>query len=251
MSPDPASAWVARSRPGQFARLRLFCFPHAGGAASIYRPWVEPLSPDIEVCPIQLPGREARIHEPPAIRLTTLVESLTAVMRTKLDIPFVFFGHSMGALTCFELARGLRRAGLPLPQHLFVAASRAPQLPDKLPFLHDRPDPVFINQLAQRYGGIPKIIAEDADALRFFLPIMRADFELCETYRYVEEPKLECPISVFGGTHDLQVSPADLAAWGEQTTRPLPARMFRGDHFFLNSSRTELLSAIAKDLAFR
>src|SRR5271166_2911082 len=116
MKSDPASAWVVSAGPGHFPRLRLFCFPHAGGAASIYRLWAAPLWPDIEVCPIQLPGREARIHEPSATRLTALVESLTAVMRTKLDVPFVFFGHSMGGLTCFELARGLRRANLPLPR---------------------------------------------------------------------------------------------------------------------------------------
>ena len=104
----PASSWVVCTK--SHARLRLFCFPYAGGGASIYHPWSKRLSGDVEICPLYLPGRENRLREPCFKRLSSLVEELTDALTHFMDVPFAFFGHSMGALISFEVARRLRRS---------------------------------------------------------------------------------------------------------------------------------------------
>ncbi len=114
----PNSSWIIRTKTQP--RLRLFCFPYAGGGASIYRLWSSKLPNEVEACPIQLPGRENRIAEPLYTHIAPLVAELALVMRPYQDIPYMFFGHSLGALVAFELARYQRRNHLPEPTHLFV-----------------------------------------------------------------------------------------------------------------------------------
>jgi medium-chain acyl-[acyl-carrier-protein] hydrolase len=126
-------AWVLCPKPNPQARLRLFCFPYAGGGASRFRLWPDFLPPEVEVCAIQYPGREARLGESPFTQLSPLVQTLASALRLYLNLPFVFFGHSLGALACFELARQLRRQGQPEPLHLFVSGRRAPQVPNPDP----------------------------------------------------------------------------------------------------------------------
>ena len=116
------NSWIFASRPNPQARLRLFCFPHAGGGASFFRPWIGMLSPDIEVCPVQLPGRENRLKERPFNQFSPLISELAQALRPYLDRPFAFFGHSMGALVSFGLARHLREQNDPMPRHLFISA---------------------------------------------------------------------------------------------------------------------------------
>ena len=123
------NSWIFGVRPNTQARLRLFCFPHAGGGASFFRSWIGTLPPDIEVCPVQLPGRENRLKERPFNQYTLLIQALAQALRPYLTVPFAFFGHSMGALVSFGLARQLRQQNEPLPVHLFASAYRAPQIP--------------------------------------------------------------------------------------------------------------------------
>src|SRR5262249_42750474 len=110
------------------SRIRLFCFPYAGSSAQIFHGWQQDLPRTIEVTPVHLPGRGKRIREKPFTELTALAEVLTGEISPHVDKPYALFGHSLGAIIAFEVARGLRRRGLPLPRRLFVSGCRAAQL---------------------------------------------------------------------------------------------------------------------------
>jgi len=227
------------------ARMRLFCVPYAGGAASLYRLWGKVLGPSIEVVPVELPGRGTRMNEAPLNDLPRLVEGLAAAMRPVLDKPYALFGHSMGAKVAFELARALL-AHRP-PTHLFVSASMAPQLPDpRLPF--DLSTEGIIAELRER-GGTPPEVFEEPELLDIFLPIIRADFDLLGRYEFAPGPPLALPVTAFGGTRDPEITLDDVAAWkgnAGSTFRMVP---IEGDHFFIAAQQRELLAEIATDLA--
>ncbi len=241
------SSWITCPKKNLHPRLRLFCFPYAGGGASMYHTWSNYLPADIEVCPIQLPGRENRLQEAPFNRLLPLVETLASVLRPYLNIPFAFFGHSMGALISFELARQLRRQGDPTPVHLFVSSRPAPQIPDLDP-IHQLPQHSFLAELQRRYNGVPNILIQNTEMLQLFLPIMRADMTICETYAYIDEAALNLPISAFGGLQDHHVSQDDIIFWRHQTSETFTLQMLNGDHFFLRDARIPLLNVIAEEL---
>jgi surfactin synthase thioesterase subunit/malonyl CoA-acyl carrier protein transacylase/acyl carrier protein len=239
--------WFGRKQPNPGVRLRLFCFSYAGGGASIFSSWSKELPPEIEVCPIQLPGREERLGESPFTRLTPLIQTLVPLITPYLDIPFAFFGHSLGALISFELARELRRQNLPSPIHLFVSASRAPHILDLDLPIHRLPDSKFLESL-RRLNGTPEEVLQNPELMQLFLPALRADFAILETYFYATEERLHCPISAFGGVKDNIVSQTELAAWCDQTDGDFRMLMFPGDHFFLHPNRQQLLQAIAQEI---
>jgi medium-chain acyl-[acyl-carrier-protein] hydrolase len=226
-------------------RVRLLCFPYAGGAATAFREWGDVLPADIQVHAVQLPGREWRLREEPFRRVEPLVDALAEALEPLL--PAVFFGHSLGALIGFELARGLRARGLPEPEHLFVSAYRAPHLPQIEPALHDAPDEVFRTSL-RTLDGTPEELLSNEELMSLVLPTIRADFELSDTYAHEPEAPLACPISVFGGLAD-HVTPRErLEPWSEHTTGSFKLRMVPGGHFFVNESRELVLRAIFQDL---
>jgi len=242
-------SWVTCRKPSPQARLRLFCFPYAGGGVSIFRAWSDGLPADVEVCPVQLPGRETRLMEPPFTRLSPLVQTLAEALFPLLDKPFAFFGHSLGALVSFELARQLRRQhgdGVQ-PVRLFISADRAPQIPNRDPPVYDLPEGEFLAEL-RRLKGTPRELLQDEEVMQIMLPLLRADFAVYETYGYLTEPPLNCPISAFGGLQDHRVSRGDLEAWREQTSVSFSLRMFPGDHFFLNTTQPVLLQALSQEL---
>ena len=247
MTTTPAHAWLTCPKLNPQARLRLFCFPYAGGGASAFRTWSDDLPPDIEVCLVKLPGRESRLTEPLYMQLSPLVQTLAQVLVPSLNPPFVFFGHSMGAPISFELVHELRRQMRPGPSHLFVAARRAPHIPESKPPIHRLPESEFVEEL-RRLNGTPEEVLQHAELMQLMLPILQADFALCETYSYTTKEPLDCPISAFGGLQDLRVSRDDLAAWRQQTRSSFALRMLPGDHFFVHNSQAPLLSAIARDL---
>ncbi|MBE3560032.1 MAG: thioesterase [Ktedonobacteraceae bacterium] len=237
--------WITQTKAQP--RLRLFCFPYAGGGAAIYRTWQEQFPAEIEVCPVHLPGRESRIKEAPYTRLAPLIEALAQALEPFMYIPFAFFGHSMGTLISFELARHLRRRHAPMPVRLFVAAHRAPQLPDRGEPQYLLPDDELIDSL-RRLGGTPPAILQHEELMRIVLSILRADFELCETYVYTPEEPLDLPISAYGGEQDTLVSRQELQAWALQTQRAFTLDMLAGNHFFLQSQQPLLLQNIAQQL---
>ncbi|HET8662412.1 MAG TPA: beta-ketoacyl synthase N-terminal-like domain-containing protein [Micromonosporaceae bacterium] len=242
-----AADWLVRGRPDAGARMRLFCLPYAGGNASTFRAWADELPAEVEVCPIQLPGREQRHKEPPFTQMSALVTTLAQVLSPYLDLPFALFGHSMGALASFELARQLRREGLAGPAHLYVSAMRAPQLPDLEPPLHRLPEPRLVAKLRE-INGTPEEMLADPETLGLYLPAVRADLALVETLVHQTEPPLSCPLTVFGGAQDDKVPEEALAAWRSQTEGSFTLQLLPGDHFFIQQRRTELLAALGQHL---
>jgi medium-chain acyl-[acyl-carrier-protein] hydrolase len=241
------SDWLTCPKPNPNASVRLFCFPYAGGRAALFRPWIDGLPSNVELHAIELPSRGRRMREPPMTRIEPLVRAIAGAIQPYLDKPFCFFGHSMGALTSFELARLLRRENKPQPSHLFVSGATAPQIPDAHPVTFDLPEPEFL-AILRRIGGTPHEVLENNELLQLMLPTLRADFELLQMYKYAHEPPLACPITAFGGLQDKEVDREALEGWREQTASTFTLRNFPGDHFFLHSDRPRLLWALSQDL---
>lgn len=214
----------------------------------MYRLWPNDAPSHIEVCRVQLPGRENRLKERPFTRLGPLVETLAKVLRPYLDMPFAFFGHSVGALMCFELARYLQKQEGLSPDHLFVSGRRAPHVPDPDSPVHQLPEGEFVEEVRRRYDGIPEAVLKDPELLHLMLPVVRADMAISETYVYKNGEPLECPISAFGGLQDCRVTQEDLTAWRLQTRDSFTLRMLPGNHFFLQDTRPALLRALSDDL---
>lgn len=245
MQPVP---FVRKARPGRQASLRLFCFPFAGGSELLFRTWPDRMPPTIEACPVCLPGRGARFGEPPVNQLLPLVESVANALTPYLDMPYALFGYSMGALLSFELARLLQRRGAPAPVHLFVAAQRAPQIPLDIPPVDELPDAEFLEEM-QQMGGTPQEVFANAELMQMMVPLLRADFAACRTYRYEPGEPLYCPVTAMGGLDDLGLAPTDLRAWKQQTTGAFTATLFPGDHFFLRTEEQTMIQKIVNQLA--
>jgi medium-chain acyl-[acyl-carrier-protein] hydrolase len=239
-----STTWIIPSKPNFQTRLRLFCFPYAGAGASIFRTWTNKLSPDIEICAVQLPGREGRLGEPLFTQLSPLIEDLAKALFPYLDLPFAFFGHSMGALVSFEVARLLRRHYYKYPQHLFISGRHAPQIPSTKP-IHQLPNALFVEEL-RRFNGIPEIVLQSPELLSLFVPILRADFAINDTYIYTDDIPFDCPISAFGGLQDWEIRHNDIAAWHKHTSRKFSIHMFHGNHFFIKNQCDALLEIISE-----
>jgi medium-chain acyl-[acyl-carrier-protein] hydrolase len=230
--------------------LRLLCFGPAGGGASGYRDWWLPDDLAAEVWAVQLPGRENRRDEPPFRRIEPLVLELCAHLGHLMDLPFAFFGHSMGALLAFEVTRQLRRAGSPLPAHLFLSAHRAPGLPAKQEPVSMLPEREFLERLELMAGTSPSAI-RDRELLVLLSPMLRADFELCETYAYHDEAPLPVPITCFAADDDYEVDPPDVEAWSRHTSMSCQTHLFQGGHLFLRDHHQEILGHIGDLMAAR
>jgi len=247
-TPAAEGAWLAPGKARTGGRVRVFCFPYAGGGASLFRVWSSSLPAEVELWPVQLPGRENRLHERPFRRMDALARALADALTPHLEIPFAFFGHSMGALVAFELARELRHRGRPGPTELFVSGHRAPDVPDDDPPIHALEEPRFVDEV-QRLNGTPAEVVADAELLALVLPALRADFEVCETYEHAREEPLACPIIAFGGLDDRKATRDRLAAWRDHTRARFSLRMFPGDHFFLARARDEIVATVVEELA--
>jgi surfactin synthase thioesterase subunit len=244
------TAWINGLAAGSAGTdaIRLFSFPHAGGGASIFRHWANELSPEVDVFPVQLPGREGRWHEPAVTRLSELVPQLGEALGPLLRPPFALFGHSLGAFVAFELARFLRRNRLPEPAALFVSAARAPHIPDPDPPVHHLSPDELIEHL-KCFDGIPRELLEHPEFVSLLIPTLRADMEMCETYTYQHEPPLVYPIFAYGGEHDRKAPREHLIGWRYQTSAEFKYRLFSGDHFyFLKQSRSSFLQFLREDL---
>lgn len=242
-----ANRWLVLPKPNPAAAMRLFCLPYAGGTPLVFSNWHTGLPENVEVCLIQLPGRGMRSSEPPFTRLGPLIESLTPALRPFLDKPFALFGHSMGGLISFEFACELRRRFGLQPEALFVAGRQAPPLRDRTTARYDLPEPEFIEELRRLNGTPPEILAQP-ELMRWLVPLLRADFELCQTYVYEPGPPLDCPMFVFSGLEDDEVCYEELEGWRLHTTGPFSLRMLPGDHFFVRTAESQLLKMISEEL---
>lgn len=242
------SQWLVCSRPRTTPRLRLVCFPHAGGGASAFSRWGDMLKDEIEVWAVQMPGREVRLGERPLSRMQDAVAAIVEEISRCVAPPFALFGHSLGALTAFEVARDLRRRRLPEPCHLFASGARAPHLPDPDPPIHHLPDEEFLEQLCERYEGVPQDVLDDEELLQIVMVPLRADFEISETYRYETEPPLACSLTALGGEDDL-VRREELEGWREQTQSGFQTAMYPGGHFFVQSHQQQVLQLVADTIS--
>ena len=242
------NSWVICPKPNPVAALRLFCFPYAGGSSFIFRTWSNYLPASVEVCAIELPGRGRQMQLAPFHKMEPLVDAIASAIYPYLDKPFAFLGHSMGGLVSFEVARFLHKQYDIHPVHLFISGRRPPHIPDLHPPIHNLPEPAFIEEL-RHLNGTPSTVLENAELMQLFLPILRADFAVLETYIYTPELPLECPLTVFGGLQDSEVSCDELQAWREQTKADFNLHIFPGDHFFMHSAQSLVLEQLAKYLS--
>ena len=239
--------WFFMNAPDPQARLYLFCFPYAGATAQVFNSWQTAFTPGIQVCPVQYPGRGNRMREPAFTDCRLMVEAFLPHLIPLLNKPFAFFGHSMGAIVAFEVARALRRQRNLQPAHLFVSGRRAPQVPRREPYTYNLPDDEFTEEL-RRLNGTPREVLEHEELMKLMLGIIRADFTVTQTYVYTQEPLLTCPISTFGGLDDTDVLREDLAPWCQETTGACSLRMFAGDHFFIHAAAPSLLTIMNEEL---
>lgn len=241
------NSWLTCAQPNPQAKMRLFCFPYAGGSAQLYHKWAAKLPSTVEVCPVQLPGRGNRMKDPPFQQLMPLVKAISTAILPYLHKPFCFFGYSMGAMISFELTRLLQAEYALQPLHLFVAGRTAPQVVVTEPHTYHLPEPEFLQSLND-LNGTPKELLANAELMQLMIPLLRADFEVCQTYSFVPGPRLDCPMAVYGGTQDEHVTLENYEAWKEQTTGPFKLTMYDGDHFFIHSHQQQLLQALAEEL---
>jgi surfactin synthase thioesterase subunit len=236
--------WILRKTVNHDADVRLFCFPHAGGGASAYSGWAAEL-PRVEVCPVQLPGHENRAGEPLLRSIRDMATAAATELYPLFDRPFALFGHSMGSLIAFDLARILRARNAPQPFLLIASGHCAPDVPLQRARIYDRPHDEFVAELSSMEGTPPEIL-EDEDMLSFFLPPLRADFEACDCYTYVDEPPLDVPILAMGGLGDTCEPWPHVAAWERHTNAPFDLRLFDGGHFFLHRHRRRIFDEIRR-----
>ena len=242
-----ADSWFRSGQARGRVDLRLFCFPYAGGTALVYRDWIDKVPPTVQVLAVELPGRGSRLREPPFVSMPDLIDTLTEAILPFLDAPFAFFGHSMGAVIAFELARRVRRQHDCGPQMLFVSGRRAPQIPDDDPACYDLPRAEFIAEL-RRLAGTPKEVLEHTELMELMMPLLRADFQMIQTYQYNSDAPLRCPINAYGGLQDYEETRERLLPWREQTSSGFALQIVPGDHFFLRSSQSILLAMVVREL---
>lgn len=237
--------WITCPHPEPNAQVRLFCLPFAGGGASIYRPWGKLLGSEIEVCPIQLPGRENRFSETPIKQAQAMAQSLANQIQLYSNKPFFIYGHSMGALLAFELARALQENGMDMPQGIFLAAHRAAHLPRKREALYALPDDQFIDRL-KRFGGFPQEVLDSKELLAFLMPTLKADFTLCDTYQFQSGTVLQCPLHLLAGNDDIEASPDVVEPWSQHTADVAKLHVLSAGHFFLRTHQDELIQILKK-----
>ncbi|MEE1940373.1 alpha/beta fold hydrolase [Streptomyces sp. TRM 70361] len=240
--------WVLRPAPRTAPLLRLVCVPYAGGGTAAFQGWSDLLPDTVEPWFLRLPGRESRFREEPRTDVPVLVKEAAAVLGPALDGPYALFGHSLGALIAFELARELRRSHRREPVHLAVSARSAPHLPLRHTVIHQLPDDLLLKALDQRFNAIPPAIRDDPQLRALYLPVLRADVTLLETYAHTTADPLSCPVTAYGGEDDPEFGPGELEGWHQHTAARFRLRTFPGGHFFLNHRRAELVADIVEDL---
>lgn len=235
--------WFATHGGRPDAGLTLFCLPHAGGSASAFRGWTDDLPHTIDVRPVQLPGREARIAESPRIDLTELADAIGG----RISGPYAIFGHSMGGRLGFEVVRELRRRGLPPPVRLIVGGSLPPDRRTALDSIARLPDDQFCDRVIALGGMSPEVLAEP-ELRDLLLPTLRSDFAMLDAYRYLPDEPLKVPILAVAGVDDTDANPAGMVGWSAHTRAGFDLRTLPGGHFFPQTHRSALLALIGTEL---
>ena len=247
MSASRPSAWLQRlTRDSVAGSMRLFCFPYAGGSASVFRDWNAYLPKNIDAFAIQPPGRETRFAEPPVSDFREYVKQSVQAILPFTDRPFAIFGHSLGAAAAFETARLLEKHGV-ATRLLIVSGRQSPGSPPRNAPIAHLPDADFLKAVAS-YNGTPAEVLDNQDLMEILLPMMRADFSLAENYRYTPDLKLSCPIIALASRQDQWLDAETIARWSGMTAGPFESKWFEGDHFYLNQYTRELVELVGERL---
>lgn len=233
-------------RPVSAPKLRLFCFPYAGGGGNTYLPWARKLNDEVELVFVQTPGRGSRISEQPHDTMASLINELIHNASYFTRTPYAFFGHSLGSRVAYELCIQFKNFGLPLPKHFFASGSRAPHLISENKSIYNLPENEFIKEIEQ-LNGTPREVLNNKELIELFLPLLRADFKLADTYR-ANEIKMPFPITVLHGKDDVGIKREQLAAWGRLSAEEYSLVEFEGDHFFINQSGHKVLEHVSSVL---
>ena len=227
----------------------MVCFPYAGAGNAVFSQWKSTGFDAAEVWATQLPGRDARLREPPIESAEEMADRIFDALKTQplYRQPVALFGCSFGGVLAFEVARRMRDDGKPV-EALAVAACRAPQALDVTKPVAHLPDDEMVEKLQHWYRAIPPEVVANQSMLELMLPTLRADMKVYETYQYDPQPPLECPLYAFGSTDDTVVDLNRLNAWNQQTTGKFIARQFSGDHFFMKSNPGPVLKFLQRRL---
>ena len=245
---QPLAARFLRLGAAPRAQRRLFCFPFAGGSAAVFAGWGEKLKPEIEVWAAQPRGRGMRFSERPHQSVPEMVEDFLQALRTHLDLPFAFYGHSLGGLLALELTQQLTVEGLPLPGHLFIGASAPPVAGLIHPRISHLSDEGFVTAVQDRYSGIPESVLKEPELMEIFLPALKADFSAYETFDRERVMQVHCPITALAGSDDAVIVPDLMQEWRQHTKASFDLRIVPGDHFFLSTSSETVLSTVREKM---
>jgi pyochelin biosynthesis protein PchC len=238
-------SWAGAGQP----RLRLVCFPHAGGGASFFRSWAHETPSNVEMCSVQYPGREDRINDAFAVDIHELVRSTATALSTFHDAPAVLFGHSMGAIVAFEVARSLQCDHGRSVQHLFVSAQPAPHLKRTPSSIHLGDDRAVLEEL-RRVGYAPNMLSDHPELRDLVFPAVRNDYRIVHEHRPAQHPSpLECPITAVIGDTDPDANQAEMMGWSGCTRGEFDLKVFTGGHFYLLANRSELIQEIFRRLS--
>lgn len=244
-TPAERSRWIRNFRPAPDAGIRLVCFPHAGGSASYYFPMATALSPEFDVYAVQYPGRQDRHSEPFVESIAELADQVVDELQPVLDAPLALFGHSMGAVLAFEVARRLEARGGRRPAVVFASGSRAPSRYDDEPN-HERDADLI--QVMRDLGGTDPRVLNNPDMLATFLPAFRNDYRALQAYRQAPTVAIGAPIVVLTATDDPKTSLADARAWHEHTAGGGDVHTFTGGHFFLEKQPQRVIEVVTRAL---
>lgn len=246
--PEPPTPAFVTVPAREKSALRLFVFPHSGSGAYPYRTIAAALPPWVELSILQLPGRETMFGSPMFTQMEPLIAAIAPALVSKVDMPYAFFGHSLGGHVAFEAARELRRRNAPSPKTLIASGTRAPHLPSRRTPLHNLSTPDLIHEL-RRYGGTPEAVLQNQELMDIFLPPLRADLRVFETYRFTPSEPFDFAVTAFGGRTDHRADPDEIDAWREHTNGKFNIRFFEGGHFYLlEQSKATFLTALRQAL---
>ena len=256
-----AAAKLVPRVPARFVRLKgsfepayqLFCFPFAGGSASIFHGWGDLLAPAIAVWTALPRGRGMRFMERPESSIDAMIEDYLPELRRHIDsdLPFAFYGHSLGGLLAFALTLRLEQEGLPAPKRLFIGACPPPSLGLLHPAIHHLPDTDFVNAIQLRYAGIPAAVLQEPELLELLLPSLRGDYAAHETFNRNELRRVSCPLTIFAGLNDSEYSVDHMSSWSLHTAATCRINPVPGDHFFLTTDLHLVLTQMVETLTLQ
>ena len=236
--PTPSLRHLA---PAPAAPIRLVCFPHAGGSATFYAALAHALGSQVDTQAVQYPGRLERRDEPFPESIAEVADAVVSELAPCLDRPTALFGHSMGAVVAFEVARRLEALQCP-PTWLFISGRGAPSLQPR-EFTHLLDDQSLLAEMA-KLGGTDRRLLADEELMQFLLPVIRGDYLTLASYRHAPGPPLSCPLTAVNGQDDTRVSSRTVAAWEQLTTGPFHSLTLRGGHFYLVERAPEVAALL-------